>query len=183
MLSYESRAFSTQKINVYVKIDMFDLELLLVNRLHIVSKLWYNLGWLYLNLEFSMIGILVCILSAISIIVTGNLISKWSELYGMLFLLRGQVRYNIMYYSCFMNQNECCDMFPVIAYMKHRDISILCREHFNIFINYLEKKKDIKKLIFSVIKMNTNCEELPKNLKVSSDWTEYLTNKIQCSKV
>lgn len=31
MLNYESKAFSTQKRNAYVKIDIFDLELLLVN--------------------------------------------------------------------------------------------------------------------------------------------------------
>lgn len=42
MLRYESKAFSRQNRNAYVKIDTFDLGWLLVNRLHIVSKLQYN---------------------------------------------------------------------------------------------------------------------------------------------
>lgn len=67
MLSCESKAFSTQR-NAYVKTDIFDLELLLVNRLYIVSKLQYNLRSLYLNLEFSMIGISLCILLHIRIL-------------------------------------------------------------------------------------------------------------------
>lgn len=68
MLGYESKAFSTQKRNAHVKMDIFDLELLSVNRLHIVSKLQYNLRSLHLSLKFSMIGISLCILLHIRVL-------------------------------------------------------------------------------------------------------------------
>lgn len=51
------------KIDVYVKIDIFDLELLLVSRLHVVTKLLYNLScfiWILNVVQYTFLSVSCC---------------------------------------------------------------------------------------------------------------------------